>query len=123
MQIIIEKMYLSEQTPPGERARCWELLLDADSCRPNVDDYLRRGVLFVARQSTEGGGEIVGLYVVLATRPRTIEIMNVAVTPELQGQGIGKQLVQHALQTARSMKAKTVEIGTGNSGVGQLALY
>jgi GNAT superfamily N-acetyltransferase len=40
-----------------------------------------------------------------------------------QGKGIGKQLVNHAIQQAKLLGCKTIEIGTGNSGVGQLALY
>jgi ribosomal protein S18 acetylase RimI-like enzyme len=41
----------------------------------------------------------------------------------MHGKGIGKQLVLHAIETARSRGNKTIEIGTGNSGIGQLALY
>lgn len=128
MRILFEKFKLSGQITPADRERCLALLLDADPSQANVDDYLNRGDLYIARLTDESAqetqsGNIVGLYVNLLTRPRTIEIMNVAVTPELQGRGIGKQLVQHAIETARSMRAKTIEIGTGNSGVGQLALY
>lgn len=36
---------------------------------------------------------------------------------------IGKQLVLHAIQTAKTRGYRTIEIGTGNSGIGQLALY
>lgn len=37
--------------------------------------------------------------------------------------GIGKKLIEHSIQTARLQGFKTLEIGTGNSSIGQLALY
>ncbi|MGO4542981.1 GNAT family N-acetyltransferase, partial [Paenibacillus sp. 2TAB19] len=96
-----------------------ELLLMADPSEKLVNEYLNRGQCMVA----EDGGLIIGVYVLLPTRPETIEIVNVAVAESEQGQGIGKQLVKHAIDTAKQLGYKTIEIGTGNSGVGQLALY
>ncbi|MNG24624.1 putative N-acetyltransferase YvbK [compost metagenome] len=49
--------------------------------------------------------------------------MNVAVDEKHQGKGAGKQLVKHAVQIAAELGYKTIEVGTGNSGMGQLALY
>ncbi|MDQ0059352.1 GNAT family N-acetyltransferase [Paenibacillus harenae] len=96
-----------------------ELLLMADPSEKLVNEYLNRGQCMVA----EAGGVIIGVYVLLPTRPETIEIVNVAVAESEQGRGVGKQLVNHAIQTAKQLGYKTIEIGTGNSGVGQLALY
>ncbi|MCQ6557549.1 GNAT family N-acetyltransferase [Paenibacillus mendelii] len=96
-----------------------ELLLLADPSERLVTAYLQRGYCYVA----EMNNEVVGVYVLLPTRPDTIEIVNVAVEESHHGQGIGKQLVNHAVEQARVMGYKTIEIGTGNSGVVQLALY
>lgn len=96
-----------------------ELLLLADPSQELVEEYIRRGECFVA-ETDEG---IVGVYVLLKTRPGTVELVNVAVDERFQGRGIGKQLVNHAVERARSLGFQTIEIGTGNSGVGQLALY
>ncbi len=49
--------------------------------------------------------------------------MNVAVVEEEHGRGIGKQLVLDAIKVAKKKGYKTIEIGTGNSSIGQLALY
>ena len=49
--------------------------------------------------------------------------MNVAVAEDRQGKGLGKKLILHALEVAKSLGVKKVEIGTGNSSIGQLALY
>ncbi|WP_082882270.1 GNAT family N-acetyltransferase [Paenibacillus swuensis] len=81
--------------------------------------YLRRGECYVA----ELNHEIIGVYVLLPTRPETVELVNIAVMESRHGQGIGKQLVLHAIKTAKVSGYKTIEVGTGNSSVGQLYLY
>lgn len=101
------------ETPP------MDLLLLADPSVKLVEDYLRRGECFVA----EKNDLIVGVYVLIPTRPRTVELVNVAVAEHLQGKGIGKQLVLHAVQEARRQGYDTIEVGTGSTGMAQLALY
>ncbi|WAH44639.1 GNAT family N-acetyltransferase [Alicyclobacillus fastidiosus] len=95
------------------------LLLLADPSQEVVESYISRGDCFVA----ELNDQVVGVYVLIETRPQTVELVNVAVTAEEQGKGYGKQLVLHAIEKARSKGYKVIEIGTGNSSVGQLALY
>ncbi|MBM7585526.1 ribosomal protein S18 acetylase RimI-like enzyme [Bacillus pakistanensis] len=95
------------------------LLLLADLSLTIVKEYINRGECYVA----ESENHIVGVYVLLPTRPNTVELVNVAVVEELHGRGIGNQLVMDAIQTARSKGFKTIVIGTGNAGIGQLALY
>ncbi|MGG1555417.1 GNAT family N-acetyltransferase [Paenibacillus ferrarius] len=102
-----------------EEAHPVSLLLSADPSWALVEAYLARGECFVA----ELGGEVIGVYVLVPTGPGTAEIMNIAVAEELQGQGIGKQLVRHAVETARERGYVQLEIGTGNSSLSQLALY
>ncbi|UOY93415.1 GNAT family N-acetyltransferase [Ectobacillus sp. JY-23] len=108
-EIIIKK---SAQVP-------MDLLLLADPSEAQIRTYLERGTLFIA-VSVE---QVVGAYILLETRPRTMEIMNIAVVDEHQGQGIGKQLLMHAIQMARRQGMYKLEIGTGNSSISQLALY
>ncbi|MDR6880505.1 GNAT family N-acetyltransferase [Bacillus sp. 3255] len=96
-----------------------ELLLLADPSRKLVEEYVKRGECVVAEEDNR----IIGTYVLLPTRPATVELVNVAVTEDRQGQGLGKQLVLHAVHTAKEKGYQTIEIGTGNSGIGQLALY
>ncbi|PFG05406.1 GNAT family N-acetyltransferase [Bacillus sp. es.034] len=110
--MIIRKRNKDEELP-------LELLLLADPSETIVKEYTARGECFVA----EFEKKIVGVYVLLPTRPETIELVNVAVAEELHGRGIGKQLVMDAVKVAKEKGYKTIEVGTGNSGVGQLALY
>lgn len=96
-----------------------DLLLLADPSREIVEEYVKRGECFLAEMESE----IVGVYVLLPTRPETVELVNVAVAAEFHGQGIGKMLVNHAIQTAKDKGYQIIEVGTGNSSIGQLALY
>lgn len=96
-----------------------ELLLLADPSKKIIKEYVNRGECFVA----ENEQQTVGVYVLLPTRPETVELVNVAVTENQHGRGIGKQLVMSAINAAKTRGYKTIEIGTGNSSIGQLALY
>nr|WP_040912448.1 GNAT family N-acetyltransferase [Lentibacillus jeotgali] len=96
-----------------------ELLLLADPSEKLVREYTSRGKCFIMNLD----GIIIGTYVLIPTRPETAEIVSVAVNEDFHGQGYGKQLVLHAIETAKHEGYKTIEIGTGNSGVVQLALY
>ena len=108
----IRKLHSNEKYP-------MDLLLLADPSQQLVEQYIRRGECMVAEMEDR----IVGVYVLLPTRPETVELVNIAVADELHGRGIGKQLVLHAIQTSKGRGYKTIEVGTGNSGIGQLALY
>ncbi|UQZ82249.1 putative N-acetyltransferase YvbK [Paenibacillus konkukensis] len=108
----IRKLEPAEQLP-------MDLLLLADPSTRLVEEYTKRGQIFVA----ENESGTIGVYVLIATRPDTAELVNVAVDESCQGRGIGKKLVQHAVEQARSQGYKTIEVGTGNSSIGQLALY
>lgn len=96
-----------------------DLLLLADPSQEVVENYIHRGLCFVGERNKQ----IIGEYVLIHTRPHVIELVNLAVAEEHQDRGIGKQLVLHAIETARSMGNKSIEVGTGNSSVGQLAFY
>lgn len=97
----------------------WDLLLLADPSSELIEEYLSRGQCFV----TLIHDAIVGVFVLIRTRPETMELVNVAVRDDFQGKGIGKQLVLSAIDKAKEQGAKTIEIGTGNSSMHQLALY
>ncbi len=112
MEITIRELQTDEQAP-------YALLLLADPSLKLVNEYLPRGICFLAMYQKE----IAGVLVLVPTRPETREIVNIAVKEEFQRKGIGKQLIHFAIHKAREMHTKTLEIGTGNPGVGQLLLY
>ncbi|MEC2309748.1 GNAT family N-acetyltransferase [Bacillus atrophaeus] len=112
-------MQLSIQKAKEANQALYELLLLADPSKEIVDEYLVRGECYEAWI----GSELAGVYVLLKTRPQTVEIVNIAVKESMQNKGIGKQLVHDAIEKARGWGADTIEIGTGNSSIHQLSLY
>jgi len=110
--LIVKKLNNKDEIP-------YELLLLADPSRDIVDEYLQRGICYGAYIDNK----VVGVYVMIKTRPLTLELVNIAVSEEYQGRGIGKTLVLSAIDMAKEENAKVLEIGTGNSSIAQLALY
>lgn len=84
------------KTGSGETLMIWErgeadaisyaLLYLADPSGEAVRDYIKRGICYLA----EYRGEIIGEYVLLKTRPFTMELVNIAVAENWQGKGVGK---------------------------------
>jgi ribosomal protein S18 acetylase RimI-like enzyme len=97
----------------------YDLLLLADPSRELIDQYIRKGICYLAYNKDE----IVGEFVLLPTHPNTYEIINVAVKVEYQGRGIGRKLMERAILEAKIQGASSIEIGTGNSSFHQLKLY
>lgn len=102
-----------------EEALPMGLLLEADPSEKLVRAYCAPGRCYVA----EEGQAVLGVYVLLPLSDTVVEIKNIAVEETRRGQGLGKQLVLHALTEAAGLGFRTVRIGTGNSSFGQLALY
>lgn len=96
-----------------------ELLLLADPSEEKVRDYMKRAQCYVLEQD----GKIAGVYSLLPTRPRKVELINIAVDEAEQNKGYGKALIRHAVDIARNQGYRTIEVGTGNSSLAQLALY
>lgn len=97
----------------------YHLLLLADPSKELIDEYLKQSDVFTARQNNQ----TIGVIVLFPLTTETVEIKNVAVKPEFQGQGIGSYLIDNVIQVALSNKKRSICIGTANSSIGQLLLY
>lgn len=97
----------------------YELLLLADPSKDLIDEYLKPSDIYIAIQNNE----MLGIVVLFPLTTEEVEIKNVAVQSELQGQGLGSFLIENAVQVALLNRQKSICIGTANSSVGQLYLY
>lgn len=97
----------------------YKLLSLADDNKKAIYDYVSRGQVYTFVKNEEPVGIVVGLL----TRPNTLELVNLAVDPNYQQQGIGKQLINYIIEVAKNLDCHTITVGTGNSGIGQLKLY
>ena len=102
-----------EETPP------LSLLTLADPSIEMINRYIGNGDCFIAED--EGG--VIGVYVLMRTKSGTAEVMNIAVKEHRQGEGIGRELILHAIKSAKQMGCQYIEVGTGNSSISQLAFY
>jgi ribosomal protein S18 acetylase RimI-like enzyme len=96
-----------------------DLLLMSDSSEEVMNEYISDSIKFI----TSHNKKIIGALLLLKTRPRTMEIMNISVYEEYQNNGIGRRLINKAIEYAKENRIKTLEIGTGNPGVIQMMLY
>ncbi|MDH6365186.1 ribosomal protein S18 acetylase RimI-like enzyme [Enterococcus sp. PF1-24] len=97
----------------------WLLILDADPAKEVVEKYLSRSRIFVAERQSQ----VVGILLLLPTRPEIVEIINLAVAEEFRGQGIATKLIHHVIELAKQENYQQIEVGTGSTGVEQLYLY
>ncbi len=112
MNLHINKLESNKDAP-------MDLLLIADPSEELLKNYLKKGTCYTAKLK----GETTGVILTLETKPKTIEIMNIAVKEKSQNKGIGKQLLLHVIDEIKKGSANTIEIGTGNPGVVQMLLY
>ena len=102
-----------------EEAKPYELLLLADPYKKLIDTYLKYSKIFIATTADE----IMGAVVLFPLSNDVVEIKNIAVKVEFQGNGIGKLLLDAAVEIGRKENYTLICIGTANSSIGQLYLY
>ena len=91
------------------------LLLEADPDIKKIEKYLNKGHCFAAFISDK----IVGVYVLKDQKNKTTEIMNLAVDAKYRKQGIGRLLIQDAIQRAKTAEFDTLLIATGKDSFQQ----
>ncbi|PWJ41079.1 GNAT family N-acetyltransferase [Sediminitomix flava] len=97
----------------------FELLELADPSREQIMSYLKTGHCYVAILASE----VVGVLVLTKIDQTSTEIKNIAVSESAQGKGFGKVLLRYATNICQTKGDHKLIIGTGNSSIGQLALY
>ncbi len=103
----------------GQEAIPYDLLLLADETIEIIDRYAKEGQIYVL----EANSQTIAVYVLQAIDPERIEIKNVAVDRQYQGQGIGRFLLRDATRRAKAQGYGTILIGTANGAIKQLYLY
>lgn len=112
-----EELTLLEVAPSAPAP--YDLLLLADPRRELVDQYLAKGMRFEARLDND----VAGIAIVLPLDVLSAELMNIAVAPPHQGQGIGKTLLEHTIAALSASGYERLSVGTGNSSLNQLGFY
>jgi aminoglycoside 6'-N-acetyltransferase I len=97
----------------------YPLLLLADPSKEKIDNYLTKSDCFVL----EFNMKIIGVLVLQKLNETSLEIMNIAISVKYQNKGFGRKLIEHVLNQSKNEKKHRFIICTGNSSIGQLALY
>jgi ribosomal protein S18 acetylase RimI-like enzyme len=114
-----------QHIPSGpKRDRCIPLLLLADEAEQQVRGYYQGGELYALHESESDGNRApVGVVLALPIETDTVELKAVAIAPDWQNRGAGKQLLADVMTDLRRRGVRRVIVGTSNAGIGQLAFY
>lgn len=96
------------------------LLRLADDSESEVRGYYQKGDLYAI---DDEAGRPVGVILAIPEPDASVELKAVAVDEALHGRGIGKRLLMAVLEDLKARGVRRVVVGTGNSGIGVLALY
>ncbi|MCT8137316.1 GNAT family N-acetyltransferase [Anaerobacillus sp. CMMVII] len=94
-------------------------LLLADESEEVVETYIHQGDMF----SIYLEEILVGVMFFTFEPNNVVEIKNMAISPEFQGRGIGKALINEAFKMYESKGFSKMIVGTANSSISNLAFY
>jgi GNAT superfamily N-acetyltransferase len=103
----------------GDREALRPLFRLADDSEPHIDAYLGVGDVLVAVD----GGEIVGHLQIAAMKGQSFELMSMAVSERRQGTGIGRALVEAAIQYCQRRAGLRLLVATAAADIGNLRFY
>ncbi len=97
----------------------YNLLLVADETIEGINKYIFESDIIVLEENSR----MIAVYALQKLNTEEVEIKNLAVDPNFQGQGIGTLLLRDAVERAKARKFKAVLIGTGDVATKQIRLY
>jgi GNAT superfamily N-acetyltransferase len=108
-----------EQYTGSHRDLDW-LFRQADDSEDLLDAYIDLGRLWVARAAD---GEVVGHLQAVPRDEDAWEVTNTAVVESQRGRGVGRALLERAVDEAREAGAHRMILATGAADVGNLRFY
>jgi len=108
------------ETYSGPRDNLRRLFELAEDSAAELDSYIDAGRVLVATSD----GEIMGHLQLTGTDdPRQVEIKNMAVREDRQGQGVGRRLIQAAVDLVAAEAVTTILVATAAADIGNLRFY
>ena len=104
----------------GDRRLLMPLLKLADDSETQIRSYWRSGEFLVALRN----GQLIGqALIVRRGEPETFELKSIAVAEDCQGLGIGRQLLNAAIDYAHAHDARTLTVSTSIADSEALGFY
>jgi GNAT superfamily N-acetyltransferase len=97
----------------------WSFRLAEDS-QEALAAYIDLGVVWIARTDD---GEVVGHLQVVTRADDVWEVTNTAVVDPCRGQGVGRALLEQAVEEARAARIGRITLATATADVGNLRFY
>lgn len=97
----------------------YDLLLLADPSLELIENYLAQGLVY----TWEVENECIGICVVAELDTNCVEIKNIAIAESYHRRGWGRKFLRSVVAQIKKTSYKKLYIATGNSSLGQLALY
>jgi len=108
------------ETYRGSRDKLRALFELAEDSAAELNSYIDTGRVLVAVSGTE----VIGHLQLTGTEdPRQAEIKNMAVREARQGQGVGRQLIQAAVDLVAAGPVTTLLVATATADIGNLRFY
>src|SRR5215469_7121621 len=108
------------ETYRGSRDKLRALFELAEDSTAELDSYINSGRVLVA----VSGAEVIGHLQLIGTRdPRQAEVKNMAVRETCQGQGVGRRLIQAAVDLISAESVTTLLVATAAADIGNLRFY
>lgn len=105
----------------GPRAPLRHLFELADDSAGQIDSYMERGRVLVARNDAN---EIIGhAQLVPADRPDAVELTSIAVLPDFRRRGIGRALVARVLAVCSGEGIRAVTVTTATADIDNIRFY
>lgn len=111
-------MQLFEVPAGAGREKLLDLLVLADEDINVVKEYINEGKMFEINIMNKRAGVIQ-----IIERDGYSEVKNIAITPDLQGQGIGKKALRFVEQISYDDGAQLMKVGTANSSIKNIVFY
>lgn len=103
----------------GPRGQLRSLFEEAEDSADELDGYVDQGEVLVAIAQDR----VIGHLQLIASHERGSEIKNMAVEAAHRGRGVGRLLVENAIDLARSRGHSTLTVSTAAADVGNLRFY
>ena len=97
----------------------FDLLLEADPSKELVENYFNRSTTFEVLKDFD----LVGIIVLIETRPDSIEIVNISVHQNHQNKGYGQETLRFAIQYAKENNYDHFSLDSGHQRKDAHRLY
>lgn len=105
--------------PYEQRTHYIDWLLLADDSEDAVRSYIDYGDLYVIHIKEQ----VAGVMLLITLSEHTVELKNIAIAEDQRGKGVGKTAIEAAVKLYRDNGFKTMNVGTANSSIENLAFY